>query len=294
MPAVGTIRGQRIWPRRPEVSASAASGKTSVISTSLRRGAASVAAPTRVTRTIGVASATSSHQRRRSPSSDEAGEPEGDEQRSGRRGRGCCSSLRRPRCSTSGRPCARSSPGSRAGLRRSTWRSSPCRSCRAPSRGAGRGSVLSATWSKSGVGSTSFSASECGGSAAPGLALVEDRLDPLVFAVGGEEGADVERLAAAGRDRHQAAEDVGVADRPGEDHGDQRGGQQRRAGEAGAPAATQRRRGARRGRRRRRRPAGTRAGTSPSARTGARAPARPTRRARPRSPRGRRAPPPAG
>ncbi len=52
----------------PRDSARAASGKTSVISTSLRRGAASEAAPTAVTSTIGVASATSSHQRRRSPS----------------------------------------------------------------------------------------------------------------------------------------------------------------------------------------------------------------------------------
>ena len=57
-----------------------ASGKTSVISTSLRREAARVAAPTRVTRTIGVAITTSSHQRRRAPSSDQAAEAEGDDQ----------------------------------------------------------------------------------------------------------------------------------------------------------------------------------------------------------------------
>ena len=46
-----------------------ASGKTSVISTSLRLEAARVAAPTRVTRTIGVAIATSSHHRPRTASS---------------------------------------------------------------------------------------------------------------------------------------------------------------------------------------------------------------------------------
>ena len=124
----------------PRDSARAASGKTSVISTSLRRGAASEAAPIAVTRTIGVASAISSHQRRPSPSSDEAGQAERDEQ-----------DLDGPpdaaahRCADAAAPHAADlarghRQRSRAGLRRSTWRSSACRSCRGRSRAAGRGS----------------------------------------------------------------------------------------------------------------------------------------------------------
>jgi len=65
----------------------------------------------------------------------------------------------------------------------------------------------------------------------------QQRLDPLVFAVGGQVGADVERLAAAGRDRHHAAKDVGVADRPGHDRQQQGRDQQPGPGQAGAPAA---------------------------------------------------------
>ena len=112
------------------------------------------------------------------------------------------SSLRRSRCSTSARPCGRSSPRSRPGLRRSSRRSSACRSCRAPRRAAGPGSG-SATRSKSGVGLTSSRAVGVGLEVAVQVALDEQRLDPLVFAVGGQVGADVERLAAAGRDRHR-------------------------------------------------------------------------------------------
>ena len=54
------------------------------------------------------------------------------------------------------------------------------------------------------------------------VALDEQRLDPLVFAVGRQIGADVERLAAAGGDRDDAVEDDDVADRPGQDRKDQR------------------------------------------------------------------------
>ena len=71
------------------------------------------------------------------------------------------------------------------------------------------------------------------------VALVEDRLDPLVFAVGRQVGADVERLAAAGRDRHQAFEHDEVADRPGDDRDQQGDEQQRRRRRA--PAASPRR-----------------------------------------------------
>ena len=70
------------------------------------------------------------------------------------------------------------------------------------------------------------------------VAFEQQRLDPLVFAVGGQVGADVERLAAAGRDRHDAAQDDDVADRPGHDRQQQSAtSEQRRAGEARAPAA---------------------------------------------------------
>ena len=69
MPASGTICGlRRIGPRRPSRRRSPASGKISVIRISLRRGAARLAAPTTVTRTIGAARQSVSHQRRRKPS----------------------------------------------------------------------------------------------------------------------------------------------------------------------------------------------------------------------------------
>ena len=113
---------------------------------------------------------------------------------------------------------------------------------------------------------------ESGGEVAVLVALDQQRLDPLVFAVGGQVGADVERLAAAGRDRHDAVEDDDVADRPGHDRQ-----QQGERGAAPAPA---------RPRLPAARPAdpdrgeddeggadeaGTRAGTSPSGRRAARA-----------------------
>ena len=76
MPAVGTICGLRIGPRRPRSRASAASGKTSVIRISLRRGAARVAAPTTVTSTIGVARAARLPPAAADPEQHEAGDPE--------------------------------------------------------------------------------------------------------------------------------------------------------------------------------------------------------------------------
>ncbi len=60
--------------------AAAASGKISVIRISLRRGAASEAAPTAVTMTIGVAIATSSHHQRRQAEHAEAGQGQQDDQ----------------------------------------------------------------------------------------------------------------------------------------------------------------------------------------------------------------------
>ena len=69
------------------------------------------------------------------------------------------------------------------------------------------------------------------------VALDQERLHPLVFAVGGEVGADVERLAAAGRDRHDAVEDDDVADRPGQDRQDEGDEEDGGAGEAETPSA---------------------------------------------------------
>ena len=101
---------ERIGRWRPMPGSRRRAERPRVISTSLRLEAARVAAPTRVTRTIGVAITTSSHHRR----------PYG-QQHPDRRGRGrrsapgspCLrsrSSLRRRRRSTSARPCERSSP----------------------------------------------------------------------------------------------------------------------------------------------------------------------------------------
>ena len=131
------------------------------------------------------------------------------------------------------------------------------------------------------------------------VALDQQRLDPLVLAVGGEEGADVERLAAAGGDRHDAVEDDCVADRPGDDRQQQRArASSAAAGEPGSPARARADAGSRRGRRRRRptsRYSGRISAVRPKRKPGAAQPSS-RRSGAPgaRSPRGRRAPPRAG
>src|SRR5215218_4374559 len=67
------------------------------------------------------------------------------------------------------------------------------------------------------------------------VALGQQRLHPLVFAVGRQVSADVECLAAPGRDRNDAVEDDDVADRPGEDREDEGDEEDGGGGEAGAP-----------------------------------------------------------
>ena len=140
MPAWGTIRGRRIWPRRPMTGPGRRAERPA--SSAPRCGAGPPARRRRpaVTRTIGVARASSSHQRRRKPSRTKPAIPSATRRIWIARPSAAAHRCADAAATTSARPCARSSPGSRAGLRRSTWRSSACRSCRGRSRAAGPGS----------------------------------------------------------------------------------------------------------------------------------------------------------
>jgi hypothetical protein len=61
-------------------------------------------------------------------------------------------------------------------------------------------------------------------------------LDTDLPAVAGEIGRDEQRLAAAGRDRHETIEHDVVADRPGSEHDRERSDEQRGGGDAEAHA----------------------------------------------------------
>ena len=191
--------------------ATPASGKTSVISTSLRRGAASETAPTAVTSAIGVAIATSSHHQRRqastpSPASAEQHDQDLDDPAGGRAHR-------------LADPAAPHPPDLAGGHRRVADRvfaevlGEVLLADLAERRVARQVGVAGGDPVEERRRVDPVERLGAGREVAVQVALDEPRLDPLVFAVGGKEGADVERLAAAGRDRHGAVEDDVVADR---------------------------------------------------------------------------------
>ncbi len=244
----------------PRESAAAASGKISVISTSLRRGAASEIAPTAVTRS----------ERRRHRDQLPPPAPPGEHRQSGQ-GEDDDQRLNDPPGGAFHRfadPGAPHPPGLAHGHRQVSDRVFA----------EVVGEVLLADLAQRRVARQVwvairdpieerrrvdfFQRPRVRVEVAVQVALREDRLDPLVFAVGGQEGADVERLAAAGRDRHGAVEDDLVAYGPGDDRQQQGGEEQRRARQGPAASRGRGRPGSGRAARRRRRPAGTQGGTS--------------------------------